>query len=121
MSEEQQKNMIQLYYKKISKGGKPTYHKLTPDSSGAETVQITDRQAITIAASLLINVAFGVLDKMPKHRRVVREICNKVEEMVKLLKNVGEDVDKELQAHVADSWNLAMAIAELTDYERVVE
>lgn len=111
--------MIQLYYKTVSKGGKPTYHPLTADSSGAEEVQISNRQAITVAVSLIYPVVMNLLDKMPEHKRSVREINKMLNDMVKLLKGAGDEIDNELSAHLFASWNIAMMIGQLTDYERV--
>ena len=110
--------MIQLYYKTVSKGGKPTYHALTPDSSGAEAVEITNRQAITVSVSLIYPVVMNLLDKMPEHKRAAREIRNMLKDMLNLLKGTGEEIDDELAEHMFSAWNLSMVIGQLTDYER---
>lgn len=111
--------MIQLYYKTVSKGGKPTYHALTPDSSGAESYELTNRQAITVSVSLIYPVVMNLLDQMPQHKRAAREIRNMLKEMLNLLKGTGEEIDEELAEHMFAAWNLAMMIGQLTDYERV--
>lgn len=111
--------MIQLYYKTVSKGGKPTYHKLTPDSSGAETVEITNRQAITAHVTLVYPIVRSIIDRMPEHKKAAREVRSLLDQSVQLLKGTGEEIDFELSDHLYASWNLAMTIAELTDYERV--
>ena len=110
--------MIQLYYKTASKGGKPTYHALTPDASGAESVEITNRQAITVSVSLIYPVVMNLLDKMPEHKRAAREIRKMMTDMLSLLKGTGEDIDDELAEHLFAAWNLAMTIGQLTEYER---
>lgn len=111
--------MIQLYYKTVSKGGKPTYHALTPDLSGAESYELTNRQAITVSVSLIYPVVMNLLDKMPEHKRSVREINKMLNDMVKLLKGAGDEIDDELAEHMFAAWNMAMVIGQLTDYERV--
>jgi len=111
--------MIQLYYKTVSNGGRPTYHALTPDPSGAESYEITNRQAITVSVSLIYPVVMGLLDKMPEHKRAAREIRNMLKDMLTILKGTGEEIDDELAEHMFVSWNLAMMIGQITDYERV--
>ena len=110
--------MIQLYYKTVSKGGKPTYHALTPDSSGAESYEMTDEQAITIAVSLASMAAMQATKYMPAHKKVSRDIEKMLNEAISILKGCGKPIDNELVDHMAASWNLAMLIGQLTDYER---
>lgn len=111
--------MIQLYYKTVSKGGKSTYHALTPDSSGAETYEVTDEQAITIAVSLASMAAMQVTKYLPRHKKVSRDIDKMLNESISILKGCGKPIDDELVDHMAASWNMAMMIGQLTDYERV--
>lgn len=109
--------MIQLYYKKISNGGKVSYHPLTPDAEGAESIEITNRQAITVAVALIYPIVMNLLSQMPEHKRSVREIRKMLNDMLKLLKGTGEEIDDELAEHMFASWNLAMAIGQMTGYE----
>jgi len=110
--------MIQLYYKTVSKGGKPSYHALTPDPSGAESYGVTDEQAITIAVSLASMAAMQVTKYLPPHKKVSRDIDKMLNEAISILKGCGKQIDPELVDHMAASWNMAMMIAQLTDYER---
>ena len=110
--------MIQLYYKTVSNGGRPTYHALTPDPSGAESYELTNRQAITVSVSLIYPVVMNLLDKMPEHKKAAREIRKMLLDMLNLLRGTGEEIDDELAEHMFAAWNMAMVIGQLTDYER---
>lgn len=112
--------MIQLYYKTTTPGGKATYHKLTPDSfKSVAAAELTDRQAVTMAASLAYTVVNGAIATIPEHKRIRREIENMMNALVKGLRAKGQSIDDELATHVMESWNLAMTIGELTYYEKV--
>lgn len=111
--------MIELYYKTVSKGGKPTYHKLTPDSSGAETVEITNQQAITAHVTLVYPIISSIIDRMPQHKKAAREVRKLLDASVELLRGTGQEIDYAFAEHLSNAWNMAMTIAELTDFERV--
>ena len=90
----------------------------TPDDKDTTITAIDDEQAITIAASLATIVAMQAIKYLPPHKKVSRDVDRMFAEIIGALKGCGKPIDPGLSDHMANCWNLATRIAQLTEYEQ---
>ena len=103
---------MQLYEKTISKGGKVVYKPYTPPSQAPVVMNINDREALTIVASLGMMLIMLFERHFPPHQRNARKIKAVEDAIFNLYAGSGEKLDPALVDWVLSCWDETMRRAE---------
>lgn len=103
---------MQLYEKSISKGGKVVYKPYTPPSQAPVVMNINDREALTIVASLGMMLIMLFERHIPSHTRNMRKIKTAEKALFQLFDGTGEKLDPALVDWVLSCWDETMRRAE---------
>ena len=103
---------MQLYEKTISKGGKVVYKPYTPPSQAPVVMNINDREALTIVASLGMMLIMLFERHFPPHQRNARKIKAVEDAIFNLYAGSGEKLDPEISDWVCRAWDETMMKAQ---------